>query len=110
MIYRLINLLQSSEFSSLPNMECVIFLLSFFLVFTLANAVTDEYRTVETKYGQVRGVRKITMLKNVDFYSFRGIPYAKSPIGQLRFKVSSFSVDEFEFFYLIFLMAFLKTI
>lgn len=74
-------------------MECFIFVFGSFLIFTATNAVPEEFRTVETKYGQVRGVRKSSMLKNVDFYSFRGIPYSKSPVGELRFKVSSFSAD-----------------
>lgn len=47
-----------------------------------------EYKVVETENGKVRGMRKTTLIKGVDYYSFKGVPYAKSPIGELRFKVS----------------------
>lgn len=43
---------------------------------------------VETRNGPVRGVLKNTILKDVPYYSFKGIPYAKPPIGSLRFKVN----------------------
>lgn len=47
-----------------------------------------EHKLIETQNGKVRGVRKTSLFKNIDYYSFKGIPYAKSPIGKLRFKVS----------------------
>lgn len=47
----------------------------------------DDYKTVKTKSGRIRGVRMISLLQNVSYYSFKGIPYAKKPIGALRFKV-----------------------
>ncbi|KAG4073461.1 hypothetical protein HA402_000685 [Bradysia odoriphaga] len=40
---------------------------------------------VETNYGVVQGVLTLSLLSNV-FYSYLGIPYAKPPIGVLRFK------------------------
>lgn len=46
-----------------------------------------EYKTVDTINGQVRGIRKMTLWKNVPFYSFKGIPYAKPPLNELRFRV-----------------------
>jgi para-nitrobenzyl esterase len=39
-----------------------------------------EYAVVETKYGKVRGV------KEGSIYVWRGIPYARPPVGSLRFK------------------------
>lgn len=65
-------------------------LLSYLLcaLMTATVAVTNEFRTVNTKLGQIRGIRKTSLLKQTDFYSFKGIPYAKSPTGELRFKVS----------------------
>lgn len=42
---------------------------------------------VQTEYGKVRGITDYTMYDNRTFYSFRGIPYAKPPVGKLRFKV-----------------------
>lgn len=49
-----------------------------------------KYPIVEISDGKVRG----TVLKNLDgedYYAFLGIPYAKPPIGKLRFKVSFLS-------------------
>lgn len=59
------------------------------LFFNVTFALSPEYRVVDTNSGQIRGIRESSFLKKVDFYSFRGIPYARAPIGQLRFKVSS---------------------
>lgn len=43
---------------------------------------------VKTRQGQLRG-KKVTTANGFAYYSFQGIPYAKPPIGALRFKVSS---------------------
>lgn len=47
----------------------------------------ENYHIIETNDGKVRGLRKTTLIKGVEYYSFRGIPYAKCPTGELRFKV-----------------------
>lgn len=52
-----------------------------------ANEVDDAIVTVTQ--GRVAG----TIMKSRDgksFYAFRGIPYARPPVGDLRFKVSDF--------------------
>lgn len=41
---------------------------------------------ITTAYGPVRG-RLVLGARNTRFYSFQGIPYARPPIGKLRFKV-----------------------
>lgn len=41
---------------------------------------------VNTCYGRVLG-KTLTDIKGGTFYGFQGIPYAKPPIGELRFKV-----------------------
>lgn len=43
---------------------------------------------VKTQYGILRGYLNYTLYENRTFYSFRGIPYAKPPLGKLRFKVN----------------------
>lgn len=48
----------------------------------------DDIKVVNTNDGDVRGLRKTTIRKNVDYYSFKGIPYAEAPIGELRLKVN----------------------
>lgn len=44
--------------------------------------------TVETKNGRVRGKLNETLFDKKYYYSFRGIPYGKAPVGDLRFKVN----------------------
>lgn len=40
---------------------------------------------VETKYGPVRGIKRISSMGD-RFYGFQGIPYAKPPLNELRFR------------------------
>lgn len=61
----------------------------------------EYYKIVETSNGLIRGILKSTLLNGTEYYSFKGIPYAKSPIGDLRFKVSfDWDIDiEFSLYY-----------
>lgn len=43
--------------------------------------------TVSTDNGRVRGKLNETIFDKKLYYSFRGIPFGKAPIGELRFKV-----------------------
>ncbi|XP_055308325.1 esterase B1-like [Sitodiplosis mosellana] len=58
-------------------------ILSFSVVIGIS---TEQYKIVETQNGPVRGVLETTILKKVSYYSFKGIPFAKPPIGDLRLK------------------------
>ena len=65
----------------------------FFIISLSATALsnvlpTEEYLTVRTDCGVVRGRSEVTLLEKRTFYAFKGIPYAKPPIGELRFKVN----------------------
>lgn len=42
---------------------------------------------VETKFGNIYGVQLKTIFNDESFCAYRGIPYAKIPIGSFRFKV-----------------------
>lgn len=42
----------------------------------------------ETEYGKVQGVKTNSVL-NDPYIQFLGIPYAKAPLKELRFKVNS---------------------
>ncbi|KZC04930.1 Cholinesterase [Dufourea novaeangliae] len=46
----------------------------------------DESPIVQTKSGPVQGSVWKTPWHNVKYFSFRGVPYAQPPIGDLRFK------------------------
>lgn len=47
---------------------------------------------VETRLGAVRGKENKSVTSGEKYYSFLGIPYAKPPIGELRFSVRKFSI------------------
>lgn len=40
---------------------------------------------IQLPTGQIRGREEISLNKNVKFYAYQQIPYAKPPIGELRF-------------------------
>lgn len=49
--------------------------------------------TVKTKSGEIEGKDSKSLFDKRPFHSFRGIPYAKPPIGDLRFKVSETKIS-----------------
>lgn len=49
---------------------------------------------VEVKQGKLQGSLQKSVLTGDEYYSFRGIPYAKPPINELRFQVSEYQVIE----------------
>jgi hypothetical protein len=69
--YKFARLLQLPLLFSIP-------LLSYSL--TSCNTSTD---VVTTQFGDIRG-SKIN-IEGAEIYSFKGIPYAKTPVGNLRF-------------------------
>lgn len=69
-------------------MRNFIFASELFLIISITSAAFDQYRIVETKYGQIRGFKGTSLLEKVEFYSFLGVPYAKAPVDVRRFKVS----------------------
>lgn len=57
------------------------------LIFAVNAGSFDKHKIVKTSNGQIRGILNTTLLNAIPFYSFKGIPYAKKPLGPLRFKV-----------------------
>lgn len=59
------------------------------LISSLEYFIISSPRTfvVETPSGHVRGLVLRTVWNSVKYSSFKGIPYAKPPLGDLRFKV-----------------------
>ncbi|KXJ82606.1 hypothetical protein RP20_CCG012768 [Aedes albopictus] len=47
--------------------------------------MSSQNLIIDTKYGPVRGTSKKSLLGQ-EYLSFQGIPYAKAPVGELRFK------------------------
>lgn len=48
----------------------------------------DESSIVETESGRVRGRKNYTLYESKPYYEFKGIPYARAPVDELRFKVN----------------------
>lgn len=76
--------------SSSDTIEILTLYTMLLLLKSLSNDVNrlDEYKVVNTEYGLVRGKLNTTFLEAKPYYYFKRIPYAKAPIGELRFKVS----------------------
>lgn len=49
--------------------------------------IDEQFCTIEIEDGRVRGKQNRTLFENKIFFSFRGLPFAKPPINDLRFKV-----------------------
>ncbi|KAH8279021.1 hypothetical protein KR018_012575, partial [Drosophila ironensis] len=47
---------------------------------------TGNTIVLDTKYGQVRGLQRKTVYDEELYLAFEGIPYAKPPLGELRFR------------------------
>lgn len=47
---------------------------------------TGRTKTLETKCGKVKGIERRTVYDGESYYSFEGIPFAKPPVGELRFR------------------------
>lgn len=58
-----------------------------FVVVALGGVAAKEAPIVDSEGGRVSGILEETV-NGREFYSFYGIPFAKPPLGSLRFKVS----------------------
>lgn len=54
-----------------------------------SSSIYEEHQIVYTQDGAVRGHLNHSLFFYTPYYSFRGIPFAASPIGDLRFKVEN---------------------
>lgn len=73
--------------------------LIFTIVFLSAShcVYCDSSPTVALSLGKIRG-ENVKTNSGVNYYSFRGIPFAEPPVGELRFavkfqKFSSYQID-----------------
>lgn len=60
-------------------------LIIFIFLFNLINC--ENFKVIQIDSGQIKGVIQESIFNKTQFYSFRRIPYAKSPIGELRFEL-----------------------
>lgn len=60
---------------------------SIFLLFKLIDFNDHTIAIVSTECGPVKGYLKWSMFDGIAYYAFKGIPYAKPPVGDLRFRV-----------------------
>lgn len=74
-------------FNNFDGFRFAMHVIAVFALFVCIVNACSKHKVIETNNGKVRGVRKTTLIQKLDFYSFKGIPYAKSPTGELRFKV-----------------------
>lgn len=68
----------------------ILFPIALFLLLSLtwrSSEDDSEYYIVETPNGRICGKQNRTLLEDRIFFSFRGIPFAKPPVDELRFKV-----------------------
>lgn len=71
------------------------------VIFISKTMASNDKTLVVTTSGPIQGIL-VTDIE-VSYYSFQGIPYAETPIGDLRFKVSMNKniIDYFSFILLI---------
>lgn len=65
----------------------LVVLTSLVQVFASDSTEEDKLVQVNTDLGDIRGSVLKTLLQDRPYYAFRGIRYAKAPVGELRFKV-----------------------
>lgn len=56
-------------------------------IFLIQLIKCDQFKTIEIENGLIRGKILQSVYLKSDYFAFRGIPYAKPPIGNLRFKL-----------------------
>lgn len=70
---------------SVPLILCFLLLIGAFICESNANNDNndindniEEQRTVETKSGKIRGIKSLSSLNDIPYYSFKGMPYHPS--------------------------------
>ena len=64
------------------------------IFFSTLQKISCDDIIVNVAQGQLRGEHLTTVTGKSTYYSFKGIPYAKPPVGSLRFKV-----NKYQFYY-----------
>lgn len=76
----------------------VLVLLVVVALLQISNAFTSESLKIKLNHGGVLVGRHYVTVKGRHMRAFMGIPYAKPPVGELRFKVSENKTLSYKFF------------
>lgn len=60
------------------------------ILILIKSAYCNETVDVTLKQGVLSGTVEATFLKQQNYYSFKGVPYAEPPVGKLRFQVREY--------------------
>ncbi|CAD7078545.1 unnamed protein product [Hermetia illucens] len=71
----------------MKKIRAIIVFLLMYLRFKIRQCLRKSFKThiIQTQYGPIKGARRISCW-NEPFYSYEKIPFAKPPVGNLRFK------------------------
>lgn len=83
MTYDLFAQFMNAHHTNMFTVQIVLFVFAF-----ACGGSADQYKIFDTDDGKVRGIKSSTLIKGDPYYAFKGIPYAKPPLGDLRFKVT----------------------
>lgn len=75
----------NSAICTIFTLSVIIVILSVLIVQPFKKIIAMEV-TINTKLGKVKGLERFNKVDGEKYYSFQGIPYAKPPTGELRFK------------------------
>lgn len=72
---------------TMKKIRAIIVFLLMYLRFKIRQCLRKSFKThiIQTQYGPIKGARRISCW-NEPFYSYEKIPFAKPPVGNLRFK------------------------
>lgn len=68
-----------------------------FCAFVVAWVEAQQDIQLEIPQGFLKGMRTNTVLQNMPYYSFKGIPYAKPNVGLNKFQVSRGPIGNYKF-------------
>lgn len=90
---------------SVPLILCFLLLIGAFICESNANNDNndindniEEQRTVETKSGKIRGIKSLSSLNDIPYYSFKGMPWKITHNKILKKFSKKIRIKEFQIF------------
>lgn len=91
--YRLMAQLLLAIRVSHRKLLCVMYICNIIAVLTTVVFIAHcEEPVVETSHGKIKGKLLKTLIEDVEYFGFMGIPYAAPPVKNLRFLVNTLLV------------------